>query len=181
MEPDHDTDSEDILETNARLGLSRARDFAVDEADEHSDEADEQAGEADEQAGEADEQAGEHAGVDVIRKGWLSLPLAYMKPLQMCAVNQFVHCVRTLDSRFLSSGSEYVLVGTGASMPDHFHQWIYCMHQVIRNSIFGIFTSPYGVCTGEQDDVDFRLRCSGVEHDAACETVNRKVWQVEDL
>ena len=75
-------------------------------------------------------------GVNVIRKRWLSLPSAYMKPLQMCAVNQFVHCVRKLDTRFLSTGSEYVLVGTGASMPDHFHQWIYCMHQVIRKSIF---------------------------------------------
>jgi hypothetical protein len=70
------------------------------------------------------------AGIDVIRKDWLQLPSEYMRPLRMCAVNQFVHCLDKLDSRYLSHGPEYVLVGTGTSMPKHFHMWIYCMHQV---------------------------------------------------
>ena len=123
MESDNaDTDEEDIRQTNARLGLNRARDFAAD--DQGSDDGQQQAGQQ--------QQAEQQQAANVVRKGWLTLPMAYMKPLQMCAVNQFVHCVTTLDSRFLSSGSEYVLVGTGSSMPDHFHQWIYCMHQVIR-------------------------------------------------
>ena len=69
--------------------------------------------------------------MDVIREEWLRLPDFYTEPLRMCAVNQFVHCVRSLDSRYLPNSAEYVLVGTGTSMPDHFHQWIYCMHQVI--------------------------------------------------
>jgi len=68
----------------------------------------------------------------IMRRDWLELPSCYMRPLKMCAVNQFVHCVDKLDSRFLSTGPEYVLVGSGTSMPDHFHWWIYCMHQVNR-------------------------------------------------
>jgi len=31
----------------------------------------------------------------------------------------------------MSTGEEYVLVGTGNTMPDNFRKWIYCMHQVV--------------------------------------------------
>ena len=48
----------------------------------------------------------------------------------MPAVNQFVRCLPKLDFRFRSTGEEYVLVGTGMTMPENFRKWIYCMHQV---------------------------------------------------
>ena len=75
-------------------------------------------------------------GVPVIQKDWLIPPEKYMKPLLMCAVNQYVHCVDSLDSRYLSHGAEYVLVGTGTSMPPHFHWWIFCMQKVRSVSQF---------------------------------------------
>lgn len=65
---------------------------------------------------------------------WLTIPLQFIKPKTMCAVNQFVHIVSELDDPYVSSTCELVLVGTGSSIPEHFRMMIYCMEMVIWNS-----------------------------------------------
>lgn len=75
------------------------------------------------------------AHIDIIKQPWLSIPREFMNPLKMPMVNQFVRCIPKMDFRFLSTGEEYVLVGTGNTMPDNFRKWIYCMHQVNLSSL----------------------------------------------
>jgi len=76
--------------------------------------------------------------VSMVQYDWLTVPDEFMTPLKMPAVNQFVRCIPEIDFRFMSTGEEYVLVGTGNTMPDNFRKWIYCMHQV--DLLRGLFT-----------------------------------------
>jgi len=92
---------------------------------------------ADKERGNASVTALQSSGPEVVREEWLSVPDEFMKPLKMSVVNQFVRCIPEKDFRFRSYGEEYVLVGTGNTMPENFRKWIYCMHQVKVTS-FGL-------------------------------------------
>ena len=80
------------------------------------------------------------------KRDWLSVPDEFMNPLKMSVVNQFVRCIPKADFRFQSTGEEYVLVGTGNTMPENFRKWIYCMHQVnvfSESFVFELFTDSF--------------------------------------
>jgi len=66
----------------------------------------------------------------VASRPWLSIPESFLKPMKMCAVNQFVHIVPELNESYMTHTCELVLFGTGSSIPEHFRHMVYCMEMV---------------------------------------------------